>query len=212
MIDSMLIIQQKYDIDKVILIQKFYRRFLIKRYILIPSSFYQTKKWRKNQSWYHGGRKYECEKYQIKKVEIIIKTKLNKTDDRINEVKNDIENIRHPYKNSNGYDYTENFDRKLVRNNNIYYFNLKFVCETGGAQTTKLKDVYHFIENQIKYLLKHKPSNIYFINILDGYMSYHNMDKFKYLINKYDINNNISNYLFVGDLSQFQKSSKFSNI
>ena len=27
----------------------------------------------------------------------------------------------------------------LIKNNNKYYFNLKFVCDNGGAQTRTLK-------------------------------------------------------------------------
>ena len=44
----------------------------------------------------------------------------------------DIINIIHTLKNNDGYECTENFDGKIIINNNIYYFNLKFVCESGG--------------------------------------------------------------------------------
>lgn len=52
-------------IKTIIIIQKYIRRFLIKKQFLIPSSYYQTKKWRLNQTWYYTGKNNECEKYQI---------------------------------------------------------------------------------------------------------------------------------------------------
>ena len=42
--------------------------------ILIPQSYYQTKIWRKNRTWYINGKSNECEKYQIKLIEKIIIT------------------------------------------------------------------------------------------------------------------------------------------
>jgi hypothetical protein len=107
--------------------------------------------------------------------------------------------------NNNGYEWSENFDGKLIKNNNIYYFNLKFVCDSGGAQTRSLREVYHFIKYQITYLIKFNKINIYFINILDGDTSYINMNKFKYLINK-DEYKNIAKYIFIGSLYDFQKN------
>ena len=71
-------------LKSIILIQKIYRGYLIRKKILIPSSYYQTKNWRTNRKWYNNGKQNECEKYQIGLIEKIIKTKLLKTDDRIN--------------------------------------------------------------------------------------------------------------------------------
>lgn len=148
-------------IISIIIIQKYIRKFLIKNKILIAPSYYQTKEWRKNKKWYINGKYNECEKYQVNILEQIIKNKLNKTNERIFTETNEIINIGYQNKNNdNGYEFTENFDRKIIINEYIYYFNLKFVCDDGRAQTRTLKDVYHFIKYQIKYL--------YFINILDG--------------------------------------------
>ena len=60
------------DINKIIIIQKYYRRYLVQKKLLIPSSYYQTKIWRKNRKWYNNGKSNECEKYQINNIEKII--------------------------------------------------------------------------------------------------------------------------------------------
>ena len=86
----MLKITNYINIVKIIIIQKYVRRFLIKKQILIPSSYYQTKIWRKNRKWYNNGKSNECEKYQINLIENIIKNKIIKTNERINIETNDI--------------------------------------------------------------------------------------------------------------------------
>jgi 7,8-dihydro-6-hydroxymethylpterin-pyrophosphokinase len=58
---------------QIINIQKVFRGYKQRRKLLIPSSLYQTKNWRKNQKWYINGKKNECEKYQIEVTEKIIK-------------------------------------------------------------------------------------------------------------------------------------------
>ena len=42
-------------------------------------SQFQTKEWRTAQSWYVNGKKNECEKFQIDKIEKIVENKLIKT-------------------------------------------------------------------------------------------------------------------------------------
>lgn len=143
----------------------------------------------------------ECEKYQLKLIEKIIKNKINKTDERINMETCNIVFNKNPLLNNNGFEYTENFDGILLFNNNIYYFNLKFVCDSGGAQTRTLREVYHFIKHQYEYLNKYELNNVYFINILDGDTCYNNMNKYKYIINKNQENKNI----FIGSMYEFQK-------
>ena len=44
------------NIKQIIIIQKYIRRYLILKQILIPSSYYQTKEWRKNKKWYKNGK------------------------------------------------------------------------------------------------------------------------------------------------------------
>lgn len=182
----------------VIIIQKNVRRWLIRKKILIPSSYYQTKTWRLNRSWYKNGKFNECEKYQINIIEKILKIKILKTQDRINIETLSLLKINKPLIFDNGYEYTENFDGYY---NNIY-FNLKMVCDNGGHQTRTLREVYHFIQSQFDFLLKTKQ-HIYFINILDGDTSYNNMNKFNYLKNK-EKYKEIIKFVFIGDLCQFQ--------
>ena len=184
--------------SSAIIIQKNIKKWLIKRKILIPSSFYQTKTWRKNRNWYKNGKFNECEKYQINLIEKILKNKISKTPDRINIETLEICSINHPMLLNNGYEYTENFDGKYKN----VYFNLKFICDNGGAQTRTLREVYHFIKSQMEFLIK-KKQIFHFINILDGDTSFKNMDKFHYLKSnkKYK---DIIKYIFIGDLHQFQ--------
>jgi hypothetical protein len=190
------------NIKQIIIIQKLIRGYLIRKHILIPSSEYQTKKWRQNRQWYKTGKSNECEKYQINLIERIINKKIEKTIDRINMETYDITNKKNPLTNIDGYEYTENFDG-LIQLNLKYYFNLKFVCDTGGSQTRTLREVYNFIKCQLKYLLLFK-NNVFFINIIDGDTCYRNMDKFIYLINK-DEFKEIKKYIFIGSLYEFQK-------
>jgi len=194
-------------ISQIITIQKYVRVFLKRKCILIPQSYYQTKAWRKARSWYKGGKSNECEKYQIALIEKITGTILKKTHDRINMETYGITSTSRPMKNSDGYEYTENFDGLLIKDTNKYYYNLKFVCDAGGAQTRSLREVYHFIKCQMEYLIKFNTNtNTYFINILDGDECFHNMDKFLYLLNKEQYKH-IQKYVFIGSLYDFQKKS-----
>jgi hypothetical protein len=182
---------------------------LKRKCILIPQSYFQTKEWRKARTWYKNGKANECEKYQIDLIEKMTETILNKIPDRINMETYEITSNKYPMKNSNGYEYTENFDGLLIKDTNKYYFNLKFVCDKGGAQTRTLREVYHFIKCQMEYLIKlnTNANNTYFINILDGDECYHNMDKFLYLLNK-EIYTQIKKYIFIGSLYDYQKKMK----
>ena len=141
-------------ISQIITIQKYVRMILKRNCILIPQSYFQTKEWRKARTWYKNGKANECEKYQIDLIEKMTETILNKIPDRINMETYEITSNKYPMKNSNGYEYTENFDGLLIKNTNKYYFNLKFVCDKGGAQTRTLREEYHFIKCQMEYLIK----------------------------------------------------------
>jgi hypothetical protein len=203
------------NIKMIIIIQKYIRKYLIIKNILIPSSYYQTKNWRKNRKWYINGKKNECEIYQRNLVSIITKLNCNKTTERINMDLIEIIDNKNPMKEENGFEWTEDFDGKIITNNNILYINFKFICDEGGAQTRSLREVYHFIKYQIKYLIKNKCNNennenllnLYFINILDGDTSWKHKDKFNYLLNKFNDNTyiNIKKYIFIGSMYEFQK-------
>ena len=191
-------------ITQITTIQKYIRGYLTRKYILIPSSFYQTKNWRKNRTWYKTGKSNECEKYQISLIEKICNLKLLKTFDRINMSTIEIISNKNPMINNDGSEWSENLDGLVIKNNIKYYFNLKFVCDSGGSQTRTLREVYHFIKYQMEYLIKFNMNNIYFINILDGDTSYNNINKFNFLKNK-EKYKNIINYIFIGGLHDFQR-------
>ena len=113
----------------------------------------------------------------------------------------EFKDIKFPNKLDNGFEYTKDIDGYQLINNKKLYYNLKFVCDKGGAQTRSLREVYHLIKCQLEFLLLNN-FDIYFINILDGDESFRNMHKFNYLLsqNKY---NNIKKNIFIGDMYQF---------
>jgi len=134
------------------------------------SSELQTKNWRKNQSWYQNGRKNECEKYQLKKLESLIDQKIIcKSNLRLNFRTLRLELCKNPLNHKFGFDYTEDLDGHWTINNIDMYLNLKFICDSGGAQTRSIREVYHFIRLQFEYLLSNPGC---FVNILDGDTSY----------------------------------------
>lgn len=190
---------------EVVMIQKHIRGYLVRKNMLIPDSCYQTKIWRQCKDWYKNGKSNECEKYQINMIEKIINKKLKKTDDRIDMSNSKIQSRKNPMISDEGYEWSENFDGKVMKDGKTYYFNLKFVCDMGGAQTRTLREVYHFIKNQMECLVKSNNGNIYFVNILDGDTSYNNMNKFRYLLNKSEYFE-IKEYVFIGSLCEFQKT------
>lgn len=167
---------------------------------IIISSQYQDKKWRKNQEWYKNGKHNECEKQQIEQIRNITELKVGKTNKRLNRSTLEFKEYKYPNKKNNGFDWTEDFDGYNKKHN--IYFNLKFVCGKGGSQTRSLREVYHFINTQLEYLLKNNNINIIFINILDGNTSYDNIDKYNYLLEK-DKFSTVCDKCFVGDMKEF---------
>lgn len=191
--------------ENIVKVQSLFRRYiLIYAYI---SSKYQSKTWRKSQHWYDGGKRCECEKYQLKQYNCMTGVNFVKSGGtRINLETLEMKKIRHPLKLNNGFEWTEDFDGYYeIKNNTEFYINLKFVCDNGGAQTRSLREVYHFIKAQIGYLIKNENENnqnIYFINILDGDTSFKHNEKFKYLFKK-NKNLILKSNIFVGDMYSF---------
>ena len=178
---------------------------------IIPSNL-QTKDWRKNSSWYDNGKHNECEKYQRNLIEKITKNKCNKTNLRFNLLTYELLTLSNPMKNNNGFEFSEDFDGFIDFCDNKYYFNLKMVCDDGGAQTRTLREVYHFINSQLNNLIKYDVKDVYYVNILDGNTSHKNMSKFNYLLNKIEFID-IKKYIFIGDMFQFNNwwNSIYSN-
>jgi len=121
-----------------------------------------------------------------------------KTNIRINYRTNELVSIVHPNKNDNGFDFSENFDGKQVIDSKTIYINLKCICGTGGAQTRSLREVYWFIEGQLK-VLKNKNENIYFANIIDGDESIKCLPKFQYICSLEEYTE-VKKNVYVGDL------------
>jgi hypothetical protein len=171
------------------------------------SSEFQTKDWRKSQDWYNNGKQNESEKHQLFQIFQITMRKLGKTTKRLfmgDDVK--IIDKRNPMSEENGFEYTENFDGYIQIDNKNMFFNLKFVCDQGGSQTRTLREVYHFIKYQIKYILKKKDDNTYFFNILDGDGSFKSKDKFNYLLKNYSEEDfkYLTKYIYIGDMFKFE--------
>jgi|APSaa5957512622_1039677.scaffolds.fasta_scaffold34380_2 hypothetical protein len=172
--------------------------------ISIIDSKQQTKDWRKNQNWYKGGKSNECELFQRSQIELITNIKCIKTDLRININTMLLDRKSKPMTYPDGFEWTENFDGFFRHNNCKYLIDFKFVCDSGGAQTRSLREVYHFITYQLENLLSKPKKDTYFINILDGNESYKTLDKFNYLTNKKKYNN-VKKFIFIGDMYSFNK-------
>lgn len=168
----------------------------------------QTKNWRKAQSWYIDGKHNECELFQRKQLETMLGVECAKTNMRFNTETCELQNMTRPLDHENGFEWTEDFDGLSVVNDKKFYFNLKFICDAGGAQTRSLREVYHFVKCQLEYLRLHShdtdAESVYFINILDGNNSMKHLAKFKYLIEK-QLYADISNNIFIGDMFTFNQ-------
>jgi len=183
--------------------------------IQITPSNIQTKKWRKEQEWYSNGKHNECEIFQRNLIQKITNKDVLKTHLRFHTISNNLVEKKYPNRESDGYEYTEDLDGYQLfegLNDNIkyqIYYNLKMICDAGGAQTRSLREIYTFIRCQLEYLLINQNQNqiqnlnTYFINILDGDEAYKNRDKFNYLYNKTEYNQ-IKEYVFIGDLKEFE--------
>jgi hypothetical protein len=174
--------------------------------VLLTPSKYQTKTWRQEQTWYQNGKKNECELYQKNFIKLITGNELIDTKYRLNLRTLEMKKVKNPLLLNDGFDWSENFDGFQMNGSDCFLYNLKFVCDAGGAQTRTLRETYHFIEAQFKFS-KLPDCNLFFINILEGDSVFQNINKFQYLQSNYaDVNN-----IFIGDMEQFYKywSNKF---
>lgn len=152
----------------------------------VPSKF-QTKDWRKTQPWYKGGKSNECELLQRMQVEQITGKACPKTTLRINKRTRQMQLLSNPMTRLDGFDWTEDFDgeQQLVGKDGAtckLFYNLKMVCEGGGAQTRTLREVHSFVESQLQVLLLGNNQGTYFINILDGAQSHARKNLFNHLL------------------------------
>lgn len=183
---------------------KSWLRLLNKQMISILPSSEQTKEWRHQQSWYANGKQNECELFQKQCLQQITGMAIpNNTHLRLHFPTKEIRHVRN-LNDSDGFEYTEDFDSVMVIFGLTLYFNLKFVCHAGGAQTRALRETYHFIQAQLEHLLLFPHQTILFINILDGNQSHRAMDKFHHLLDKPEFQP-VRQHIFIGDTHQFQQ-------
>ena len=167
----------------------------------------QTKKWRQLQSWYISGKYNECEKYQRQQIEDIIGLKTQKTTLRLNHIDYRMESIPYPLKVKNGHEWTEDFDAKWDAFGFTFLCNMKMICDSGGAQTRTIREVWHFIRTQLVYISSDKK--VIFVNIMDGDGSYNQITGGKKtgcaslldLFGKYPLE---SEKVFIGDMGEFK--------
>lgn len=153
----------------------------------VPSNL-QTKDWRKEQPWWKGGKKNECELLQRMQVEQITGNPCPKTTLRINKRTFQMKELSNPLTRSDGFDWTEDFDgeqKNCVGKNKLNYrllYNFKMVCDAGGAQTRTLREVHSFAESQLQLSIRENNETTYFINILDGDQSHLRKTQFSHLL------------------------------
>lgn len=172
--------------------------------MIVPSEL-QSKDWRKTQVWWKGGKSNECEIYQRKQIEQITNQVCQKSNKRLNIRTMEFREHTNPLTNSDGFDWTENFDgcQQLSDGRQLYY-NLKMICDKGGAQTRSLREVYHFINAQLEFLRLHHDQSIIFINILDGDTSFFQKDKFNYVMNLTE-NHSLNKNIIIVDMAGFRE-------
>lgn len=141
------------------------------------------------------------EKYQRHKIIELTSYNCDKTHMRINMRMNTLKNIKCPNTQSDGFDYSEDFDGVQYIENKTVYINLKCIVGNGGVQTRSLREVYWFIQAQLKTLLQDTP-NIYFANILDGDEADKAMNKYKYLLELEEFAD-VKHRVYVGDLKGY---------
>ena len=147
-----------------------------------------------------GGGSLKPENYQRKAIEEGNGIPCVKTNIRINLRTSEMQEIAHPNKQNDGFDFSEDFDGVQKINNTKIYYNLKCIVGDGGNQTRSLREVYWFVEAQHK--IAQTNTNVYFVNILDGDVCAKHMNKFNdYQKNlpQYSNNDNI----YVGDLHNY---------
>jgi len=145
-----------------------------------------------------GSRKPEI--YQREKIVEGTGIECPKTNMRINLRTNALKDIAHPNTNSDGFDYSEDFDGVQCIEAKKVYVNLKCIVGKGGAQTRSLREVYWFVEGQLKTLKS--LEDVYFANILDGDEAHSTKSKFEYLLNLPEFNE-VQNRIYIGDLKGY---------
>jgi hypothetical protein len=144
-----------------------------------------------------GAGSRELENYQRKMVMDGTGLPCPKTTTRINLRTFTLHEIAHPNKAENGFDYSEDFDGVQTVGESRVFMNFKSIASAGGAQTRSLREVYWFVEGQLRVL--QTVPNVRFANILDGDEPDSQMDKFRYLLGLPEYED-VRSKVYVGDL------------
>jgi len=123
-----------------------------------------------------------------------------KTNVRINLRTNRLRDVSHPNTKNDGFDYSEDFDGSQSVGGNTVYVNLKCIVGKGGSQTRSLREVYWFVEGQLRTL--RSVDGVYFANILDGDEADVAMPKFDYLL-RLPAYGDVRTRVYVGDLKGY---------
>ena len=140
------------------------------------------------------------EKYQRAKIEEGTGIICGKTNMRINHRTLVLREIAQPNKLSEGFDYTEDFDGIQIVGTTRILLNFKSIVGGGGAQTRSLREVYHFVQSQLKTVAIGNAPNKLFANILDGDEAASVLDKFQYLLT---LHPDHASKIYVGDLKSY---------
>jgi hypothetical protein len=143
------------------------------------------------------------EVYQRHKIEEGTGFQCIKTKIRINLRTHTLHELCHPNIKPDGFDYTEDFDGVQKVDAKTVYLNFKCIVGKGGAQTRSLREVYWFIEGQLKVLKEAEThEDVYFANILDGDAASSSMPKFEYICSLPEYES-IQRRVYVGDLKGY---------
>lgn len=179
---------------------------------IIVSSSCQTKQWRNSQEWYNSGKSNECEKYQIRQLEKVIKPRFEFNNipferDTQNTYRLQLSNGRmfigkNKPENICKYEVSESFDYVFIYNKHKkhkFFINFKFIVDNGGAQDRSFQCVYFFIQAQNKFMENYENTEdsdfVHFINILDGDYCAKHIGEIKHLSRK---------NIFIGDMEAFK--------
>jgi len=84
------------------------------------------------------------------------------------------------------------------------------ICDSGGAQTRSIREVYHFLICQHMYLLNNPGNNVYFVNIIDGdqgyKFTYKNFDENQASLNDIQLDEkfvDVIDRVYIGDMKKF---------
>jgi len=138
--------------------------------------------------------------YQRQAIEDGTGVKCEKTHSRINLRTNTICTVSQPCRKDDGFDYSENFDGCQKFAKGTVFVNLKCIAGEGGAQTRSLREVYWFIEGQLRVLAA--GHDYYFANILDGCKAAACMRHYKYLLGLPEFSH-VRDRVYVGDLVSY---------